>query len=368
MTTSKPQTADASFPLLPEAGSGPGLLLLAPRQTPSLIERAAYLASEGYVVQPAALEGDDLAAAAALRTLSTHPALRGKIGAVAMGDACTGAVALAGAGGIAALVLYDGGVDPARLAALPCPVVVHTGVLGLPVAAPRYSATIDPDGVSAYLYRDGKPGFADPDSPSWNPYVAGIAYSRSLGLLRNKLGPHYNLNDLWDRHVECEFEIKDATENMKTMVPEPYVNHVPTMTGGVGHDMLKRFYTYHFIGLSPDDRDGVPISRTIGPDRLIEERVLKFTHTTEMDWMLPGVKPTGKTVEIPLIIVITFRGDKLYNEHIYWDQASVLAQLGLIDPTGLPIAGAEEARKLLDKSLPSNTLMANWPTSEGKPI
>lgn len=101
---------------------------------------------------------------------------------------------------------------------------------------------------------------------------------------------------------------------------------------------------------------------------MIEEKVLCFTHDREIDWMLPGVKPTGKYVEIPLVLVVTFRGDKLYNEHIYWDQASVLAQIDLIDPKGLPVAGVEQARKLLDKSLPSNTLMPNWRSSEGKPI
>ena len=85
-----------------------------------------------------------------------------------------------------------------------------------------------------------------------------------------------------------------------------------------------------------------------------------FTHTTEIDWMLPGVPPTGKYVEIPLVAIVKFRGDKLYHEHIYWDQASVLVQVGLLDPQGLPVAGAETARKLLDETLPSNTLMARW--------
>ncbi len=93
-----------------------------------------------------------------------------------------------------------------------------------------------------------------------------------------------------------------------------------------------------------------------------------FTHDREIDWMLPGVPPTGRYVEVPLVAVVTMRGDKLYNEHIYWDQASVLVQIGLLDPAGLPVSGAEQSRKLLDKTLPSNELMANWPTSEGKPI
>ena len=84
--------------------------------------------------------------------------------------------------------------------------------------------------------------------------------------------------------------------------------------------------------------------------------------------MLPGVAPTGKYVEIPLVAIVNFRGDKLYHEHIYWDQASVLVQIGVLDPAGLPVAGQETAKKLVDETLPSNELMANWASSEGKPI
>ena len=153
---------------------------------------------------------------------------------------------------------------------------------------------------------------------------------------------------------------------MATMVGTPYVNHIPTMTGGVGHDQLKRFYKYHFIGGNPPDTALTPVSRTVGEDQLVDEMVFSFTHTSEVDWMLPGVAPTGKRVEIPLVAVIKFRGDKLYHEHIYWDQASVLVQIGLLDPTGLPVAGIEQGKKLLDESLPSNTLMAAWKDSQGK--
>jgi len=91
-----------------------------------------------------------------------------------------------------------------------------------------------------------------------------------------------------------------------------------------------------------------------------------FTHDIEIDWMLPGIAPTGKRVEIPLVAIVKFRGDKLYNEHIYWDQASVLVQIGMLDPEGLPVAGIAKANKLVDESLPSNTLMAKWSESEGK--
>jgi len=155
---------------------------------------------------------------------------------------------------------------------------------------------------------------------------------------------------------------------MKTMVAAPYVNHIPDMTGGVGHDQLKRFYKHHFIPTTPKDTKLVPISRTVGADRLVDEMLFCFTHDIEIDWMLPGIPPTGKYVEIPLVAIVCFRGDKLYNEHIYWDQASVLVQIGILDPKGLPVAGIETAKKLLDESLPSNTLMKRWAESEGRPV
>ena len=178
----------------------------------------------------------------------------------------------------------------------------------------------------------------------------------------------YDLVALWEEHCRYEFETRDVDATMATMVESPYVNHIPTMTGGVGHDQLKRFYKYHFIGNNPPDTTLTPVSRTVGETSLVDEMLFSFTHTSEIDWMLPGIPPTGKKVEVPLIAIVQFRDGKLYNEHIYWDQASVLVQIGLLDPKGLPVAGVAQARKLADKALPSNTLMAGWSRSEGKPI
>jgi carboxymethylenebutenolidase len=132
--------------------------------------------------------------------------------------------------------------------------------------------------------------------------------------------------------------------------------------------MLKRFYTYHFIPKLPNERRSVVLSETVGPDTVVLELVTRFTHSVEIDYMLPGIPPRGKTLEIPTVIVAKFRGDNLYHEHIYWDQASLLVQLGLIDPKGLPVAGAEEAHKMLDQSRPANDLMARWREADGKPI
>ena len=162
------------------------------------------------------------------------------------------------------------------------------------------------------------------------------------------------LNDLWEQHLREEFITRDAEATIDTMVPEAYVNHVPVLTGGAGHEQLREFYSRHFIPKMPPDTEIVPISRTIGVERIVDEMIFRFTHTLEMDWMLPGIAPTGKRVECGLVVIIHFREGKLSSEHIYWDQASVLAQIGLIDTADLPVVGAETAKKLADPSLPSN--------------
>lgn len=224
------------------------------------------------------------------------------------------------------------------------------------------------DNVTTYVYPGVDHAFARPASPHYHKPSALMAHERSIAAFRHEMGPHYDLSALWDLHCLHEFGTRDVDATMATMVAEPYVNHIPTMTGGVGHDHLKRFYRHHFVHGNPPDTRLVPLSRTVGATQVVDEMLFCFTHTTEIDWMLPGIPPTGKYVEIPLVAIVNFRGDKLYHEHIYWDQASVLVQIGKLDPTGLPVAGIETARKLLDEQLPSNTLMASWASSEGKPI
>lgn len=167
----------------------------------------------------------------------------------------------------------------------------------------------------------------------------------------------YDLAALWEAHCRFEFDARDVDATMSTMVGEPYVNHIPTMTGGVGFDKLRHFYAHHFIGVNPPDFELIPVSRTVGDSSLVDEFIVGFTHTTRMDWILPGIEPTGHTVQIPMVAIVKFEADKLVHEHIYWDQASVLVQVRLLDPQGLPVAGAETARKVLDVSLPSNVLI-----------
>jgi carboxymethylenebutenolidase len=178
----------------------------------------------------------------------------------------------------------------------------------------------------------------------------------------------HDLTALWEAHCRHEFETRDTDATMATMVDEPYVNHVPTMTGGVGQRQLRRFYRYHFIGANPADMELVPVSRTLGADQLVDEMVVRFTHTSEIDWMLPGIAPTGRKVEVPLVAIVRFRDGKVAHEHIYWDQASVLVQIGRLDPADLPVAGVETARKVTDKDRPSNLLMWRWATSEDQPL
>lgn len=173
-----------------------------------------------------------------------------------------------------------------------------------------------------------------------------------------KLSPAQQyLSDLWGKHCEYEFATRNTEDTLDTMVDDAYVNHIPTMTGGVGKTALREFYSQRFIPQMPPDTVLEPISRTIGDAQLVDEMIFKFTHTVKMDWMLPGIGPTGRRVEVPLVAIVNFRDGKLAHEHIYWDQASVLVQLGLLDPAGLPVAGIETARKAVDPTLRSNELM-----------
>ena len=156
---------------------------------------------------------------------------------------------------------------------------------------------------------------------------------------------------------------------MATMIADPYVNHVATLAGGVGHDMLKRFYKYHFVDQNSRERTSTTVSMTPGPDRVVLELVVRFRHDAVLDRYFPGIAPTGKMVELATLLVVKFRGDKVCHEHIYWDQGSALKQIGVLETGDLPVAGPEAARKVLDEHLPSNIFMQDaWATSEGKPI
>ena len=300
------------------------------------------------------------------------PGSTGKVGAIGF---CLGGklawLAAARAGVDAAVSYYGVGIEAslADLATIKCPVTLHFGETDKFVPEAARTAIADATrgkNVEIFVYPGADHGFNCPERPAFDKAASLMAHSRSLTTFRDAMGPHYDLSTLWEQHTYLEFGARDAEATMLTMVAEPYVNHIPTMTGGVGHANLLRFYKYHFIPKTPKDTRLVPISRTIGTDRIVDEMLFCFTHDIEIDWMLPGVAPSGRYVEIPLVAIVHFRGDKLYNEHIYWDQASVLVQVGLLDPKLVPSAGIETAKKVLDKSLPSNTLMRRWSESEGR--
>ena len=381
---------------VPEAGSGPGLLIEQEifGVNASLRAVADLYAEEGYVclvpdlfwrLEPGVdlgYQGDDLARAfdlyqrfdvdqgladigAALDALRARPECTGR--AAAMGFCLGGKLAYLTAARHAvdaAVSFYGVGIEEAldESGGIDCPLLMHFA--GADSYVPE--AAVDAIGahfagqpaVRIHIYPGVDHAFYNhARSDAYHRPSATLAHSRTIALLRRAIGPAYDLEALWENHLHHEFTARDTDETMATMVAEPYVNHIPTMTGGTGAAALSRFYAEHFIPKMPKDTTLTPLSRTVGADRVVDELIFSFTHDEEIDWMLPGVAPTGKTVSVPLVAIVGFRGGKLHHEHIYWDQASVLVQIGLLEPEGLPVAGAESARKAADETLPSNRLI-----------
>ena len=163
--------------------------------------------------------------------------------------------------------------------------------------------------------------------------------------------------DAYLRHTASEFETQNADEALTTMGERPNVILLPSLTGGLGRDEVHGFYADYFIFGMPEDVEFVPVSRIVANDTIVEESVLRFTHTAEISWMLPGLEPTGRRVEVGVCTVVRMQDDKVVHEHVYWDQASVLNQLGLLDAENLPVVGAEAARQLLEPTGPLNQLI-----------
>ena len=391
---------------VPASGHGPGIVLCQEifGINAHMREVADFYAEEGYVVLAPDLfwrtapgielgdTGDDMQRAfglyqafdveagvadigrsvAALRAL---PACDGPVGALGF---CLGGklayLAAARCGVDAAVGYYGVGIeqDLGLVDSIRCPIALHFAELDdfCPPAARAQvvEAFRGKAGAQLFSYPGVGHAFARTNGDHFDKPSALMAHQRSIALFKSVMGPHPDLSALWDKHTEHEFGTRDVRATMDTMVAQPYVNHVPTMTGGVGFDALSRFYKHHFIPTTPPDTRLIPVSRTVGATQIVDEMLFCCTHTVEIDWLLPGVPPTGRALEIPLVAIVKFRGDKLCHEHIYWDQASVLVQAGLLDPTGLPVAGVQTARKLLDETQPSNTLMSRWALSEGRTI
>jgi carboxymethylenebutenolidase len=160
------------------------------------------------------------------------------------------------------------------------------------------------------------------------------------------------LDAVFNAHMDAELA-GDLDKTLATMSPNPHLVNIPTMVGGQGPGGVRTFYAKRLIGqFFPPDVKFESISRTYSEERLVDELIISFTHTTVIDWMLPGVKPTGKRVETVFVVIVGIEGDKVSYEHIMWDQANVLVQIGLLDPAGLPVTGAGAAAKLRNPSLP----------------
>ena len=246
---------------------------------------------------------------------------------------------------------------------LSSPLMLHIAGLDKfcpPEAQSQIHAALDDNPLATlHDYPDMDHAFARNGGEHYAADKAELANLRTLEFFVSNLAgvgcasAQQTLSQRWDDHVKYEFATRNTDDTIETMVVDAYVNHVPVMTGGVGHDELREFYSKDFIPQMPPDTAMTPISRTIGVDRVVDEMVFEFTHTIKMDWMLPGVEPTGKHVKVALVVIVHFRDGKLAHEHIYWDQASVLAQLGLIDAAKLPVTGVESAEKVLNPKLKS---------------
>lgn len=214
--------------------------------------------------------------------------------------------------------------------------------------------------------------FATPFHASFHYTTEALSHTRSLTHLKPRLdGPYFDLEVIWDEHCYYEFADRSVEHTMSTMVQEPYVNHVPTLTGGIGRSALTDFYRHNFIFNNSADTALELISRSIAIDRIIDEFIFSFTHDRELDWLVPGIPPTNLKVQVPFSAVVNIRGDRLYHEHISWDQGSVLRQLNLLPeylpfpyvlPDGrkpepgkrfeyrVPVAGTETAEKMRDRN------------------
>ncbi|OAA41790.1 hypothetical protein NOR_05298 [Metarhizium rileyi] len=346
-------------PPLSRRGTGPGLILLLPGQIePSKREKKPL---DPEPVQKWAEEGFAVVAI----TAPTAP----------IQDVITDAVEALKAHGTVDVkdrigIISYGLAQEAFHAQLP-PEVVCIASFSTPVPAqshiPAYFHTCSTtegysDGGKSTVsaYPNTGPHFVLPSSAHYDAPSAGIAHTRNLVFLKKHLGgPQFDLEAIWEEHAYWEFERRSVAQTMATMVAEPYVNHVPTMTGGMGREALTNFYRDHFIFCNPPDTVLRPLSRTVGPDRVVDEFIFSCTHTTHIPWLLPNIPPTNVELAIPMLGVINIRGDRLYHEHIWWDQGTALRQVGLLPthvpgPGGnmlrLPVAGSECARLLVDET------------------
>jgi len=233
----------------------------------------------------------------------------------------------------------------------------------------------------SYRYPGTKDGFAESDLEEYSKPDARIAWSRTIETLRKGFGMEVDLEGVVDGYNRRKWsgEEDDVEVLMKGIAKGATLNYTPTMTGGIGRKELKRFYSEFFAERNPSDLKMKLLSRTVGSDRVVDELLVGFTHSVDMPWILPGIPPTGKRVEVVLVAIIGIRGGKVHAENVHWDQASVLVQVGLLDPkyvpssfktteegqekevNRLPVFGVEAARKVVDETRgKSNELISDW--------
>lgn len=388
-----------AFLAVPEAGRGPGIVLLQEifGVNDAMRATARLFAEEGYAVlvpdlfwrmEPNVQLGYDAADSArgfaffqkldhdlALRDIDAALTLlrgrpEGDGQAAVVGFCLGGALALRAATDLApdgAVAFYPVAVADYRADALAprCPTRILLGGAD-PMCPPEAADAIrarfaDNALVRIHSYPGAGHAFFNPCRDEYDRLASENALTHVLELLRPLMGPHYDLIEMWERHAYFEFGLRDADQTIETMVDEPYVNHVPSMTGGTGREELRNFYKNYFVDVHPDDYSVISVSRTVGVNRIVDEMLISFTHDRLMDYVLPGVPPTGRKLSIAACGIVTFRGPKLRHEHIYYDSASLLVQAGLLDPARYPVTGAEQAQKVCDPhSLPSNRLMTTW--------
>ncbi|EKJ74275.1 hypothetical protein NXS19_005864 [Fusarium pseudograminearum] len=378
------------LPPLSRRGHGPGLVVLTPTSgdllkiedgVPSVLIKWA---EEGYTVvqiDASALEDGDSkdVLREALETMHQCDKYdEGNIGLVAYSSSLWNTIApnLTDVPDVAAAVVYTNANDLSELSSAKIPLLRH-------IVGPTGKSS---PGTEYYYPKAQSYAFATPFHQHFDYNMESVSHTRNLQFLKPKVGgPYFDLEYIWEEHTHYEFADRSVEHTMSTMVQEPYVNHIPTLTGGIGRDKLSDFYRHNFIFNNSADSELDLISRTIGIDRVVDEFLFKFTHNQEIPWMLPGVPPTNIKAEVPFTAVVNIRGDRLYHEHISWDQGTLLRQLGLLPeylpfpyalPDGrtsesgfeyrLPVAGKETAIKMKDRHGVASNQMFSYEAREKK--
>ncbi|CAF3489930.1 unnamed protein product [Fusarium graminearum] len=378
------------LPPLSRRGHGPGLVVLAPSSgdllkiedgVPSVLVKWA---EEGYTVvqidASAFKEGDSKdVLREALETMHQCDKYDdGNIGLVAYSSSLWNTIApnLSDVPDVSAAVVYANANDLSELSSAKIPLLRH-------IVGPTGKSG---PGTEYYYPKAQSYAFATPFHQHFDYNTESVSHTRNLQFLKPKVGgPYFDLEYIWEEHTHYEFADRSVEHTMSTMVQEPYVNHIPTLTGGIGRDKLSDFYRHNFIFNNSADSELDLISRTIGIDRMVDEFLFKFTHNQEIPWMLPGVPPTNIKAEVPFTAVVNIRGDRLYHEHISWDQGTLLRQLGLLPeylpfpsalPDGrtseagfeyrLPVAGKETAIKMKDRHGVVSNQMFSYEVREKK--